>query len=316
MKKAITLICIFLFFHAHSQIKVDFENFNLPVNSGLNGSDLSGGFTSGNVFLYNYYNTQFMYWGGWAISSKTDTMTNSFTNDLSAIAGKGAENSKTYAVSYGRENTMVVKGNAKGKPIKSISFTNGTYAALSMKEGDAFAKKFGGITGNDKDYFYITIKSWSGGKLGKDSVDFYLADYRFEDNSKDYIVKTWKNADLSSLGNVDSLSFVLHSSDIGAFGINTPTYFCLDNVMTSEVVATNDINETDIVIYPNPTSDFIYLKAKANVENYSLYDLSGRLLKSEKYFGQKIYLEQFPPNTYILRIVIDNKSIYRKIVKM
>jgi hypothetical protein len=32
-------------------------------------------------------------------------------------------------------------------------FTNTTYAALSMLSGDSFAKKFGGASGDDPDWF-------------------------------------------------------------------------------------------------------------------------------------------------------------------
>jgi hypothetical protein len=61
-------------------------------------------------------------------------------------------------------------------------------------------------------------------------VHFYLADYRFEDNAEDYIVKTWEWFDLSSLGRADSLMCTLGSSDTGMFGMNTPAYFCVDNL--------------------------------------------------------------------------------------
>ena len=66
--------------------------------------------------------------------------------------------------------------------------------------------------------------------LGTDSVDFYLADYRFADNSEDYIVKDWTFVSLEALGDVDSLLFSLTSTDNDSmFGMNTPAYFCMDN---------------------------------------------------------------------------------------
>ena len=44
-----------------------------------------------------------------------------------------------------------------------------------------------------------------------------LADYRFEDNSQDYIVDTWEFIDVSatSLNAADTIAFVLSSSDVG-----------------------------------------------------------------------------------------------------
>ncbi|MCK4822507.1 DUF4465 domain-containing protein, partial [bacterium] len=64
-------------------------------------------------------------------------------------------------------------------------------------------------------------------------IDFYLADYRFTDNSLDYIVKGWTWLDLSGFGNdVIGLQFALSSSDVGQWGMNTPAYFALDDVTT------------------------------------------------------------------------------------
>ena len=64
-----------------------------------------------------------------------------------------------------------------GKVIDGMYVTNGTYAYLSMLNGDAYAKKFGGVSGNDPDWFKLTIRKWYNGILANDSVTFYLADY-------------------------------------------------------------------------------------------------------------------------------------------
>src|SRR5690606_13300086 len=113
--------------------------------------------------------------------------------------------------------------------MSEIIVTNSTYAYYSMKDGDAFAKKFGGVTGNDPDWFKLTIKMYFQG-IFNDSVDFYLADFRFTDNSQDYIVKDWQSINLSSYGSMDSLSFELSSSDIGMWGMNTPAFFCIGGI--------------------------------------------------------------------------------------
>ena len=36
--------------------------------------------------------------------------------------------------------------------------------------------------------------------------------------------------DLGSLGRVDSLMFALESTDVGEWGMNTPAFFCIDNL--------------------------------------------------------------------------------------
>ena len=99
-----------------------------------------------------------------------------------------------------------------------------------MRDGDSFAKQFGGESGNDEDYFKLTITGITETGYTDNSVEFYLADFRFADNDQDYIVDDWTWVDLSSLGNVIGLEFMIESSDVGAYGINTPGYFAMDNL--------------------------------------------------------------------------------------
>jgi hypothetical protein len=118
------------------------------------------------------------------------------------------------------------------EPMKSVklSVANDTYPALSMKNGDAFSKKFGGDSGNDPDWFKLTINAMNttGSVIG--TAEIMLADYTSSDNSKDYISNVWNEVDLSSFGEIKSLAFSLSSSDNGDYGMNTPAYFCLDNI--------------------------------------------------------------------------------------
>ena len=57
------------------------------------------------------------------------------------------------------------------------------------------------------------------------------------DSADDFILDTWAFVALDSLGIVAALKFALSSSDVGAFGINTPTYFAIDNVQPVPVPA-------------------------------------------------------------------------------
>jgi len=109
--------------------------------------------------------------------------------------------------------------------------TNNNYTYYSMLNGDDWAKKFGGSSGDDEDWFALTVTGKDASESIVGAVDFYLADYRFSDNSQDYIIDTWQFVDLSSLGIVKSLEFTLNSSDVGDFGMNTPAYFVIDTVV-------------------------------------------------------------------------------------
>ncbi|MBK9128055.1 MAG: DUF4465 domain-containing protein [Phycisphaerales bacterium] len=221
---------------------IGFEEFASPPyalgpESFYNGSDGAGGFTSGGAFFNNDYidfGGGFYAWRGWSVSNVTDIVTPGYVNEYAAYnlpAGGGAGGSALYGVAFSNSPGDATINLPAGLVPQSVQLTNTTYAALSMRDGDAFAKKFGGLSGDDPDYFKLIITGLDMGGTPVGTVDFYLADYRFAQNELDYIVSQWTTVDLSSLAGASRLSFAFESSDVGPFGINTPTYVALDNLV-------------------------------------------------------------------------------------
>jgi hypothetical protein len=224
--------------------KITFEE--LPVNGeGLwNGSDGSGGFSSDNAFFPNSYNQDYNYWGGFSYSNHTNNTTRGYTNQYSSIAGEGAGGSAQYAVLYSSSATMAnaAAGNIQTtvpdtitfivpEKIKNISFCNSTYSYFTMKEGDAFTSAFGGDDGNAKDYFNLHLAGLDDDKQVIMTAKIALADYTNDNNSLDWIGNVWTDVDLSQAGYIKHLLISFESSDVGLYGINTPTYVCIDNII-------------------------------------------------------------------------------------
>jgi len=225
------LACILAMASASQGSLANFDDLALPAESYWNGSDGSGGFISGQAHFNNNYDVTYGSWDGFAYSNITDTVTEGWGAQFNAITGVGQAGSANYAVSYvGWAGPPTVTLNTAGL-IDGLYVTNTNYAYYSMLNGDAFAKKFGGASGDDEDWFMLTITGKDGSGAVIDSVDFYLADYTSADNSLDYIVDTWDYVDLSSLGVVKSLEFGLNSSDVGAYGMNTPASFAVDSLV-------------------------------------------------------------------------------------
>ncbi|RYD35659.1 MAG: DUF4465 domain-containing protein [Verrucomicrobiaceae bacterium] len=225
-----------------------FETFSLSPESHWDGSDLSGtagvpGFFGEIAYTQNRqiegsgFRNTYTDWGSWtgfAISNHTDTITPGPGNQYSAITGGGASGSANYAVGYYstyETSTNVTLGALTNLSGLGASFTNTTYATLDMLSGSTFGKKFGGVSGNDADWFKLTISGYAGGVATGSFIDFYLADFRFADNSFDYLVDEWTYVDFSPLGSVDELRFSMSSSDNGGSGMNTPSYFAMDNFL-------------------------------------------------------------------------------------
>lgn len=209
---------------------VDFESLALGSTSYWNGSDGTGEFNSGNLKFSNNYSASYGSWAGFAYSQKSDIVTSTFDNQYSVFDGANGTNKfALYYPPYGADAFASFPAGLE-YTVKSASICNSTYTALTIKNGSSYSKKFGGATGNDKDWFKMTAIGFNAAGDSVKSVDFYLADYRADDNSKDYIVNKWTTVDLSSLGKINKLTFRFTSSDTGDWGINTPTYVCVDNI--------------------------------------------------------------------------------------
>ncbi len=226
----------------------NFQDLELADESFENGAGIAGSFSSGVFDFHNDYNAEWNSWSGWAFSNQTDSTTIGFSNQFSSFASGGvAGGGDTYdnfvigtvgvdwmsGTNDPLPNTISLNSD-EAMQVNGLYVTNTSYTALSMKNGDAFAKKFGGEEGDEPDWFKLVIWGTNEAGVSTDSVEFYLADYRFEDNSLDYIVSEWEWVELSHLGKVSELNFILLSSDVGEFGMNTPAFFCIDNITVEQ----------------------------------------------------------------------------------
>ena len=309
----------------HAQTVATFESLTLPgtdtfyINTTASMTDQ--GFNNGLAHFPYYYDTSFGgYWDhGFAYSNKTDSVTSGFTNMYSAKTAIGYNGSSKYIVAYGGNNKLKLTGAAIGKPVSGFYITNATYAYNSMRDGDGFAKKFGGTTGNDSDWFKLTVKGYRTGTLTTDSVNFYLADFRFTNNAQDYIVKTWQWVNLLPLGAVDSLHFALSSSDTGSFGMNTPAYFCMDNFTTDETfLSVGEVNAPIAKVYPIPTTDKLYVESIGQqVDVLNVVDAKGAVVISLPVTGivSTLNIAALPAGTYVLQLIKDNHAESMRFVK-
>lgn len=104
-------------------------------------------------------------------------------------------------------------------------FNLNSYTYYSIEDGDSFARAF---TNGDK--FTLTVHGVSP-EGDEKTVDVDLASYS---NGNLTINRGWMYVDLSALGTVDQIWFSMTSTDSGAYGMNTPAYFCMDKLMVKE----------------------------------------------------------------------------------
>lgn len=314
MKKIYFAAAVFAANFSIAQTTVTFEDLTLAPETYYNGADSVGGFTSGGVFFENSFTG---YWSnGFAYSNTTDVTTAGYTNDFSAYTGEGANGSANYGVNYGGNIDFGAQA-----LVSSIDITNTTYAALSMLNGDLFAKQFGSTTDangdidgtNGEDWFRLLIVGRDGNSAVTDTVIFYLADYRFADNNDDYIVDSWETVDLSSLGAVRYLEFSLESSDEGDWGMNTPAYFALDDLIYGSL-SVNETVANNLTVYPNPASKTITFKGAEG--KITITSLTGSVVFTSELTGlNEVNVNDFTNGAYVYSIETTTGIINGRFVK-
>lgn len=292
------------------------------VNYSNPGNDV--GFNVGSVHFDCQYDTAFggLWNGGFAYSNMTDSVTSGYMNQYSVKSGKGYDSSNNYAVytaGYGYTPMIRLPGVAAVKMFSGFYVNNSTYAYNAMRDGYFTAKKFGGPTGNDPDWFKITVKGYFNGQLKPDSVEYYLADFRDTNNANDYIQKDWWFLSTQSLGNVDSMFFELSSSDTaGGFGMNTPAYFCMDNLEVLISTDVHDATKSVAKVYPNPATETLFVEMNDDaVKNILVLDAQGKMLQDVvvKNDRTEISVATLPSGTYFLSWTNGSQKASVKFVK-
>lgn len=312
----LTAVLIALFSNAfNAQTTIDFESLTVPPEGYYNGStDHSGTVNSTETFTYeledaNFYVTYtqadgYGYWNAFAYSNQMDKTTQGWTNYSSYADhtnGGGANGSSNYIFSFGGDSIMF----DETVSIENAMFTNSTYAYLYMTDGSGY------IYTTD-DYFILKITGILNDNTETGTVDFYLANFT---NGNSYVIDDWTNVDLSSLGNVDGLKFSFASSDVGDWGINTPTYYCLDDLQYSSATSIKNNVANTISIFPNPAKDLVNISNVPNA-NISINDISGKTIytKNNCSENEKINISNLNSGIYFIRIENNNEVFTKKLI--
>ncbi len=332
-KIALSIACAFAL-DAEAQVTTEtFETFTLSPNTYYTNTVTPNWQTSQATFMYQW-NTAFGgYWeSGSAYTNVKDTVDGTYTNLYGNITGTGYSGSSNYVTA--RSGAVVKINNAS--IVTGFFITNTTYAWKVIKNGNSFSRKFGDTTGTLSgtsipqgeypDWFKVTVVGYRNGIIKLDTAKFYLADYRYPGTANDIAISNWRFLNTAVIGIVDSLKFILTSSDNGSFGMNTPSYFSLDNFVTYTTVGLEELHSiADVSLFPNPVNEHLTIKYAA-METQSIklcvYDISGNEIinrNEETNVGQnsvEINTNSLRAGVYFVEIKNDNGSKKIKFIKL
>ena len=205
-----------------------FEELEVPADGHMSVSteedDDRTEFVSGDFEFATGCMSDWDYWYWFGYANRTETAYASLDDQWNNVVGGGYDGSATYGVAFAAEFNGPCYVTLLTEPavVPGFYITNSSYAYDSMTNGDASAKKFA-----KGDWFKLTITGYDADDNETGSKEYYLADFR--DEAKAFIINDWRYVDLSCLGQVAKIGFALSSTDNGAYGMNTPAYFCFDN---------------------------------------------------------------------------------------
>lgn len=161
-----------------------------------------------------------------------------------------------------------------------------------------------------------------------------LSSLTFAESMLNYSGLSCKNYDYTLLGwstnsntpnniNISPVAPLFYSNDITVaaraklitnkgWTINGDTYNpeCETFLSTTENSVKNEIS-----IYPNPASDFIYVKNLKGLNSYKIFDLSGRIILQNILNEEKIDVQSLSKGNYIVQIIAKEKTLNFKFIK-
>ncbi len=233
--------CSSVFANAQTMV-VDFEDVgaSLASDSAYRGEDLAGGYSSGPVEFVTRYNPSFDSWNGAAYSNRTSWTLGGasgfeefqFGNDTvvasGANSGVGVNGSDSWGVLFGFAPNEARFQIDAGFRLDSLHINNTRTTAHILENGNSAATPFG-----PGDSFEVVLNSIRVDIVGGiEEITVLASSDPISLADGDSILRDWTLIDLRGSGveNASMIGLEFRSTDVGMFGINTPTYVAIDNL--------------------------------------------------------------------------------------
>ena len=184
------------------------------------------GFGNAYMLFEHFYNEEYGYWGGFALSKMCDSdpANGLYENQYSVYNTQAASGDGFllyYYDSYNEPCDIVCMTQLAVVSVK-LNLTTYTYASITNEDINSFARAFG-----DGDYLKVVFTPYSNiDTPAGASVECYVVDYR---DGKRVVADNWQKFELN-LPAANRIRVTIETSDIGEWGANTPLYICMDDL--------------------------------------------------------------------------------------
>lgn len=264
---------------AEEIIPATFDDLGLPKDlywcGDPNDPDyLTGSFRSGSFEFSNYFMSAYMSWAWFAYASYGSAegltgMDAQFYNTAGGGYGSDCYGVVYYADFLGPALCSLADGD-EARTISGMWVCNSAWTRDFIANGDGFSTKFG-----RGDKLTLTVKGTSPSG-NQTETSMLLADCSSPTPAKWTYADDWTWMDLSSLGPVSLLEFVIESTKKNQYGDVCPTYCCIDDLGAED---NSSIPQTSSPVRFKVTSVAEGISISSSIPGFSasLYDMSGSL---------------------------------------
>lgn len=99
---------------------------------------------------------------------------------------------------------------------------------------------------------------------------------------------------------------------VASSGCSTNVYSYLATLSNNSFSINNDSN---IKIFPNPSSNFFKIVSDTKIDKITLFDTLGKEILIQTQNNNEINIEKLSKGLYLIEIISENEKIYRKFIK-
>ena len=187
-----------------------------------------------------------------------------------------------------------------GKDAGDITFYGGNIIVQGYNNADFYAYNL-----QDKDITRVLCKLGNGDDMNAigNRIDSCGQEMVYGITSRGSVYEfDFENNTINLLHNYGSLNFSGYGMATTSEHMAAQCYFHMTGEDCNTVSATNANQEEDVLLYPNPADDVLFLKSELDIESIYVYSSTGKLVKTFKYPTTSISINDITSGVYLFTI--------------